>query len=84
MQNNDEPDLFPDLPRVRKKRVSYGDMLTSELRTIREVFLVTTPHIAERVHVPSRTMEGWVHGRNLPPEWSARLVLAELRKFFPR
>jgi DNA-binding transcriptional regulator YiaG len=84
MENNDQQDLFPDLPRVKKRRVSHGEMLTTALNETRIRFGVTTPQIAERLHIPSRTIEKWVQGRNLPVEWTSELVFEKLRKFYPR
>jgi DNA-binding transcriptional regulator YiaG len=81
---NEEPDLFPEVVRSKRRRVTYRDLLRDELNMIRQVHSVTTPEIARRMQVPSRTMEGWFHGRNLPVEWSSRLVLKELRQLFPR
>jgi len=81
---NDEPDLFPDLPRGKRRRVTYRELLRDELNMIRQVFGVTTSEIARKSQIPSRTMEGWFHGRNLPVDWSSRLILKELQKLFPR
>lgn len=84
MSDEDQFELWPEMPRGKRKRVSNREMLTTRLRTIREAYVVTTPHIAERIRVPARTVERWVHGRNLPPEWSAEMVLERLGKFYDR
>lgn len=63
---------------------SHRELLAEELRTVRETFNVTTREIAEKCGVPVRTVESWMNGRTLPPEWSARLFLLELRRFFLR
>ena len=81
---SDEGDLFPELPRGKKKRVTYRDSLREELNVIRQAMGLTTTDIARRIQIPPRTMEGWVIGRNLPIEWTSRLILKELRLLFPR
>ena len=85
MENDEQPDLFPDLPRAKRGFVqTHKQLLNSELKTTREAFGVTTPHIGERLQIPSRTIENWMHGTHFPPEWACRLVRVELRKLFPR
>lgn len=81
-ENNDEPDLFPDLPRVKKKKVSHREKLTADLNKTRMTYGVTTPQIAERIRVPSRTVEKWVLASSLPPEWACEMVLERLRRFW--
>ena len=34
--------------------------------------------LAELLGVPYRTVQDWNAGRHLPPEWIARLVIAEI------
>jgi len=78
-----EPDLFPELPRGKRKKVNYRDMVSSTLNLIRDRAGVTTPEIAQRVQVSPRTVEKWVQGSNLPAEWASRLLLKELRSVWP-
>jgi DNA-binding transcriptional regulator YiaG len=78
-------DLFPDLPRRMIDDVkTYREKVAEELAEVRENFNVTTREIAEKCCVPVRTVESWMNGRTLPPEWSARLFLLELRRFYLR
>lgn len=82
--DEETPDLFPEVPSAKSKRVSQSELLTLELNAIRQEFMVTTPHIAERTGVPVRTLESYVCGRRLPAEWVSKLLLEKLRQFFPR
>jgi len=78
-----EPDLFPELPRGKKRKVSQQDMLSSTLRLIRDRSGVSTPEIASKIRVPVRTVEKWVQADRKPPEWCCRMILDELWRFWP-
>jgi Predicted transcriptional regulator len=84
MDEDDQWDLFPELPRGKRHKLTYRDQLNSDLKTIRDTFGVPTATIADKIKVPSRTVEGWIYGRNLPPDWACRLLGFELKKLFPR
>lgn len=82
-ENLDDPDLFPDLPRRKKRKVSSRDTMTPALHSIKAHYNVSTPEIAHRSGIPHRTVEGWLHGRSMPPEWVAQMVLEKFWRIWP-
>ena len=60
------------------------DRLQGELLEVRKASGLNASQLSERLHVPQRTLEAWISGRRLPPEWSARYVVLELWRQFPR
>lgn len=78
-----EPDLFPELPRRKVRKVSSREMVTPTLYAVKERYGVTWAEIHQRTRIPRRTLERWGQSDRLPTDWVALLVLEKLWSIWP-
>lgn len=55
-------------------------MFSDDFKSVRHETGLTQAQLAEKTGIPKRTIEQWEGGHREPPEWTQRLVLAELRR----
>ena len=57
-----------------------ADDASNEIKAARLRAGLTIRQLAELLGAPYRTVQEWNAGRHMPPEWMARLVVAEIKR----
>ena len=53
---------------------------SEQLKDARKALGLTQQQLADETLIPRRNIEDWERGVSTPPEWSRRLLLAELER----